>query len=275
MKRVLTALVAAPLALAAVFRLPDVGFFLAILLLIEIAVLEYARLGRRLAAGVPLTALAVAVPLVATAVRFGVPGWLFGAGQWEAMLVLAAVVPLVFGTLALFARVPLAETVSGLGMLAFGLPYFALPVISLSLVQGRDPWLLLLMLAIVWAGDSAAFYIGTRWGRRKLAPVVSPNKSWEGAFAGLAAALLVAAGWSLWRSGTIDPVLMALAGVTAMAAQIGDLVESMFKRMAGVKDSGNLLPGHGGVLDRVDALLFAAPVWHLGLHFSRLLPPGS
>ena len=275
MKRLLTALVAVPLALAAVFRLPGGWFFLAMVLLIEVAVLEYARLGRRLAAGVPLTVLAVAVPLVAGAATFGFPGGLSGAFQWEAVLVLVAVVPLAFGTLALFSRAPLPEAVSGVGLLAFGLPYFVLPIVSLSEVQGRDPWLLLLMLAAVWAGDSAAFYIGTKWGRHKLAPVVSPNKSWEGAVAGMAAALLVAVGWSIWRTGSIDFALVALTGAAAMAAQIGDLVESMFKRAAGVKDSGNLLPGHGGVLDRIDALMFAAPVWHFGLHFSGLLPPGS
>ena len=275
MKRLLTAFVAVPLVLAAVFRLPAEGFFLVVLVIIEIAVLEYARLGRRIAAGVPLMTLVVAVPVVALAARFGFPGGFSGALQGEAMLAVAAGVPLAFGTLALFSRAPLAAAVSGLGLLAFGLPYLALPIVSLSQLQSRDPWLLLMMLAVVWAGDSAAFYIGTKWGRRKLAPVVSPNKSWEGAFAGLAAALLVAAGWSLWRSGSIDPALIALAAATAMAAQVGDLVESLFKRAAGVKDSGNLLPGHGGLLDRVDALLFAAPVWHFGLHFCGLLPAGS
>ncbi len=274
MKRLLTALVAAPLALVAVFGLPVAGFFLAIVLLIEVAVLEYVRLGWRPAAWAPLAALAVAVPLVALAACSGVLGWPAGGPRLEAMLGVAAIVPLAFGSLALFSRAPLAEAVGGAGRLAFGLPYLALPIVSLTQLQSRDPWLLLLLLIIVWAGDSAAFYIGTRWGRHKMAPVVSPKKSWEGALAGLLASLLVAAGWSLWRSGSVDTALMALAGVTALAGQLGDLVESMFKRVAGVKDSGNLLPGHGGVLDRLDALLFAAPVWHLGLHFSRLLPPG-
>lgn len=275
MKRVLTALVAVPLALAAIFRLPPDGFFLVVVMVLGVAVLEYARLGRRLAAGVPLAALAVVVPLVAGAAHFGAAGWFAGAGWLEAMLLMAAVVPLAFGALALFSRAPLAEAVGGLGLLAFGLPYFVLPILSLSQLQRRDPWMLLMLLAVVWAGDTAAFYLGTRWGRRKLAPVVSPNKSWEGAAAGLAAGLVVAAGWSLWRAGSVDPALLGLAGVTVVAAQVGDLVESLFKRAAGVKDSGNLLPGHGGVLDRMDALLFAAPVWQLGLHFCGILPPAS
>jgi phosphatidate cytidylyltransferase len=190
------------------------------------------------------------------------------------MLAAAAVVPLAFGTLALLSRSPLEAALRDLGLLAFGLPYFALPIISLTHLQGRDPWLLLLLLAIVWLGDGSAYYVGTWWGRHKLAPVVSPNKSWEGAVAGLLASLAAAIVWSLWRLGSIDLTLVALAAVTAVAAQLGDLVESMFKRVAGVKDSGNLLPGHGGLLDRVDALLFAAPVWHLGLRLCGLLAAG-
>ena len=146
MKRLLTALVAVPLALVAVFRLPAAGFLLAIVVLIEVAVLEYIRLGRHTAAGVPLVALAVAVPLVALAACSGVLGWSSGGARLEAMLVVAAIVPLAFGTVALFSRAPLTEAVSGVGLLAFGLPYFALPIDSLSQLQSRDPWLLLLML---------------------------------------------------------------------------------------------------------------------------------
>ena len=273
MTRLLTALVAVPLALAAVFRLPGGWFFLAILVLVEVAVLEYVRLGRRLAAGVPLLVLVGAVPLLAFVATFGPSGWSADGWGLEAALLAAALVPLAFGPLVLFSSAPLAAAVSGVGLLAFGLPYFTLPIVSMCQLQRRDPWLLLLLLVLVWVGDTAAFYIGTRWGRHKLAPVVSPNKSWQGAVAGLVAALMVAVGWSVWRWGAIDARLLSLAGLAALAGQIGDLVESMLKRAAGVKDSGALLPGHGGVLDRIDALLFAAPVWHLGLHFSRLLPP--
>ena len=275
MKRLLTALVAVPLALAAVFRLPALGFFLVIVLLVEAAVLEYARMGRQTAGGVPLTALMVAVPLVALAACGEALGLSVRGPGADVMLGAAALVPLGFGTLALFSRAPLAAALSGLGLLAFGLPYFALPIISLTLVKVGDPWLLLLMLVIVWVGDTAAFYFGTRWGRRKLAPVISPNKSREGAVAGLLGSLLAAVAWSLWRQGSIDPAMLSLAAITAMAAQVGDLVESLIKRGAGVKDSGSLLPGHGGVFDRIDALLFAAPVWYFGLRFFGLLAPLS
>ena len=275
MKRLLTALVAVPLALAAVFRLPALGFFLVIVLLVEAAVLEYARMGRQTAGGVPLTALMVAVPLVALAACGEALGLSVRGPGADVMLGAAALVPLGFGTLALFSRAPLAAALSGLGLLAFGLPYFALPIISLTLVKVGDPWLLLLMLVIVWVGDTAAFYFGTHWGRRKLAPVISPNKSREGAVAGLLGSLLAAVAWSLWRQGSIDPAMLSLAAITAMAAQVGDLVESLIKRGAGVKDSGSLLPGHGGVFDRIDALLFAAPVWYFGLRFFGLLAPLS
>jgi phosphatidate cytidylyltransferase len=128
---------------------------------------------------------------------------------------------------------------------------------------------------VVWAGDIAALYVGRRWGRHKLAPTISPNKTWEGALGSVAGSLLVTwlpAGLAIcfrvirlvWLSYPGDYlVLAALAVVVNVAAQVGDLAESALKRSAGVKDSGSLLPGHGGVLDRIDALLLAAPVlWY-------------
>ena len=274
MKRLLTALVALPLALAAVFWLPDAWFFVFVALLVGGAVLEYARLGERLAAGVPLWPLLVAVPLVALGLCLLVLGemhviaieeiW-FGVTPDAWLLFIVALVPLGFGTLALFSRAPLERAVVGLGLLAFGLPYFALPIMALTLLRWASPWLLLMMLAVVWLGDSFAYYLGTRWGRHKLAPVVSPHKSWEGAVAGLAGSMLAAVAFHLWRPEAFPLVLVPLAAVTAVAAQVGDLVESLVKRAASVKDSGTLLPGHGGVYDRIDALLFAAPVWYFGL----------
>jgi phosphatidate cytidylyltransferase len=176
------------------------------------------------------------------------------------------------GGLVLLARTPLDETLESLGILAFGLPYFAVPIASIYRLQHRDPWLVFLLLAIVWLGDTAAFYVGSRFGRHKMAPTISPKKSWEGAAAGFLTGLAAGAVWSVWRRGRLEPELLLLAACTAAAAQVGDLVESMLKRGGGVKDSGHVLPGHGGLLDRCDALLFAAPVLQLGVCLLLPLP---
>ncbi|HXE30499.1 MAG TPA: phosphatidate cytidylyltransferase, partial [Terriglobales bacterium] len=124
------------------------------------------------------------------------------------------------------------------------------------LVAGGAMWLVFL-LVVVWVGDTAALYAGRAWGRHRLAPRVSPGKSWEGAVASMIAAAAVGAGVGAWQHAYI---LIPVAIAINIAAQVGDLAESALKRGAGVKDSGTLLPGHGGVLDRIDALLFAAPV---------------
>jgi len=121
--------------------------------------------------------------------------------------------------------------------------------------------LLFFALALNWAGDSAAFYVGRKFGRHKLAPVISPKKSWEGACASVAASLLFGflyLGYLMPRLPGWQIAVMAVCG--NIAGQLGDLVESAIKRGAGVKDSGHLLPGHGGMLDRVDSSLFALPV---------------
>lgn len=166
----------------------------------------------------------------------------------------------------------------------FAFTYIALPMGML--VQLRQQWAgafyLLYLLLVVWAGDIFAYFVGKSIGRHLMAPRVSPKKTWEGAAASLAGS--VGVGWLLFRyalpissallrAGLIDrrdglfgleqpamgPVIL-LTIVLNVAAQLGDLVESLIKRGAGVKDSGTILPGHGGMLDRVDAMLFAAPV---------------
>jgi phosphatidate cytidylyltransferase len=125
------------------------------------------------------------------------------------------------------------------------------------------------VLGIIWTGDSAAYYAGRRWGQRRLAPRISQGKTVEGAVAGTIASLAVGVGLGgiLLEIPYIWLALISL--ITALAGQAGDLFESALKRSVGIKDSSNRLPGHGGVLDRVDSLLFAAPVFYLLLFFVR------
>ncbi len=114
------------------------------------------------------------------------------------------------------------------------------------------------LLAIVWVGDSAAYYTGRRWGKRRLAPVVSPKKSWEGLWGQLAGGAAAGAAVALLFHASV-PLLAALGIVLSVVAVVGDLVESTFTRSVAIKDSGGLLPGHGGLLDRLDSLMFAGP----------------
>jgi phosphatidate cytidylyltransferase len=260
MKRLLTAAIGTPVILAAVFLLDNWWFFALMVLVMEGAAWEYVQIGRSHAPHAPLRLLLLLVPAVSLGLSLVL---LEGVNpDSRRLLVLGGVLLLAvgIGTILLFSRAPLEEMPAALGILAFGVPYFALPTSSLQLLQRIDPWVIFLLLAIVWLGDTAAFYVGSRIGRHKMAPVISPKKSWEGAAASFAVAVGSAAIWSVWRRGGLELGLLGAAALTAVASQIGDLVESMIKRGSGVKDSGNILPGHGGMLDRMDAMLFAAPV---------------
>ena len=198
----------------------------------------------------------------------------------------AAIVPFIFLTRAMRGE-DLRAGYPAAAASVFAFAYIALPLGMM--VQLRQQWAgafyLLYLLLVVWAGDIFAYFIGRSIGRHWMAPRISPKKTWEGTAASLIASMIV--GWQLFghaeqissallRAGLIErrdglfglerpamvPVLL-LTGVINVAAQLGDLVESLIKRGAGVKDSGALLPGHGGMLDRIDALLFAAPVlWY-------------
>jgi phosphatidate cytidylyltransferase len=143
----------------------------------------------------------------------------------------------------------------------FGVVYVFAVWRTAIFLRARSPYWLLFALALNWVGDSAAYYAGRCFGRHKLAPRISPGKSWEGSIASTLASVGFAAFYvpHLIPAVTVGPAIL-LGAVGNIAGQIGDLAESSLKRGAGVKDSGNMLPGHGGWLDRVDSALFAMPV---------------
>jgi phosphatidate cytidylyltransferase len=263
-RRLLTAAVGVPLALLATFRLPAVGFFVLILVLVGLSAIEYVRMLQPALPGAPLWLLLIWMPPAAwitfwalSASRApGVEPWLMAAGLFATVAL---------PVLLLASGMPAGETLGALGAIGFGIPYFAFPIASISTLQRLDPWLVFLLFAIVWLGDSAAYYVGSAFGRHKMAPRVSPNKSWEGAAAGFVTGMVATLVWSVWRLGEVRPSLLAVGAATAVAAQLGDLFESLLKRAVNTKDSGALLPGHGGMLDRIDALLFASPVQLAGL----------
>ncbi len=140
---------------------------------------------------------------------------------------------------------------------------------ALVTLHQAGPWTLLVFMAVIWLSDSAAYFVGRAWGKRKLAPAISPGKTWEGVGGGLAAVLVYAAVLSFSGVADVrtDAVLQGLglawiplSLLLAVLGILGDLFESWIKRCAGVKDSGRLLPGHGGILDRIDALTAALPL---------------
>ena len=131
----------------------------------------------------------------------------------------------------------------------------------------QSAWWLMYVFLMVWCADSGAYFVGRKLGRRKMAPNVSPNKSVEGLAGGLVTGLLVVVAISVFKlqlTGTVLVAFVTLSALTILASVLGDLFESMLKRRAGVKDSGTILPGHGGILDRIDSLLSATPIFALG-----------
>ncbi len=267
MKRVLTAVVLIPLVLLLVFLAPRWLFTPAVALVAALGAWECMGLAGRGGAKPPRVAVLVALGAL-FAGNYQWPDWtaaIFG------MLSLAL---LVYCTLAKPAAQVMADASASIFCVFYvGLTLLAVPTLR---EQANGPSLLAFLLCVVWAGDIAALYVGRAWGRHKLAPTLSPNKTWEGAVASVAGSLLAAAGLlqlaallqQNWNSGMLSypeapGYWLMLAVIVNVAAQVGDLAESALKRSAGVKDSGSLLPGHGGVLDRIDAVLLAAPaLWY-------------
>jgi phosphatidate cytidylyltransferase len=168
--------------------------------------------------------------------------------------------------LTLFTRRPLVESLPAAGISSSALLLVAFPLSYAVRLHGIVPngkWLLLFALAITWAADTTAYFVGRAMGKHALAPHISPKKTWEGAIGGIVGSLII--GYVAKYFLPTIPVghLLGMAFVGNVAGQMGDLLESAYKRSAGVKDSGSLLPGHGGVLDRIDALILCVPVvWY-------------
>jgi phosphatidate cytidylyltransferase len=179
-----------------------------------------------------------------------------------------------FAVIVLATRRPLVEVLPSAGIGSSALLFVALPLsfaIRLQGIRGDGPRLLLFALVITWAGDTAAYFVGRAMGKHPLAPHISPKKTWEGSVGSMVGSLLVAWAFSYWIRMPIGH-LVAMAVIGNVAGQMGDLLESAYKRSAGVKDSGGLLPGHGGVLDRIDALILCIPViWY----YIVLVNPGT
>jgi phosphatidate cytidylyltransferase len=197
---------------------------------------------------------------------FGRPG-LAGYGAGLALLVFWDIhwlVAVAFAALALAVAMRvenLAHALPRAALLVFGVIYiFGCWKCARPLREANPHWLMYELL-LNWAGDIGAYYIGKPFGKHKLAPRVSPNKSWEGSIASVAASILIAGGYlNYFIPGLPLGHVLGLTAVANVAGQLGDLAESAMKRGADLKDSGSILPGHGGILDRVDSTLFALPV---------------
>jgi phosphatidate cytidylyltransferase len=283
-KRVLTAVVLIPVVLILILRAPVpvlafVAGIVALLAIRELLKLSEAYNIRPFRAA---TLVFCAVFFVLIAIHPGATDALSTAGFAYFAVATAALAPFLFLALGMRAN-ELATGVPAAMVSSFAFVYVALPMASL--VQLREQWrggyFLLYLLLLVWAGDIFAYFIGKPFGRHRMSPRVSHNKTWEGAAASVVASVgvgillfhyAVPISTALLRTHLIEqkdgifsqqsslvPIIV-LSIVLNVAAQLGDLVESLIKRGAGMKDSGAVLPGHGGMFDRIDALLFAAPV---------------
>jgi phosphatidate cytidylyltransferase len=262
LSRIVSALVLGPATLALVIYAPPRWFLLAIALLGTLCLYEFYGLTRGMG--------------LKTQAWFGYTAfwWLMLGQHFELLpltIMLSGLVPAGL-VVALGRREPLGERVLGLMATLFGPLYLVFCLypakgIRFGFGEAAGVQWLMLLLAVVWAGDIAALFAGRALGRTKFSPRISPNKTNEGALAGLLAGLAVAL--ILQRLLFLElPLFHVLAAslLVGIFAQLGDLAESMLKRAAGAKDSSNIIPGHGGILDRIDGLLFALPVLYLYLY---------
>lgn len=254
--REITAFALLPFIIAGIVLLPAWVYLAAVWLVALAAAWELLALFRRLAypvmALVAMTAIGLALPAI----------WIAGLERsGEILGALVVLVPTVY----LLARRPLKGSGAGISATTFTVVYLVVTAAAMGLlrtVPGTPTgWKLVLLTCLcIWSGDSGAYYLGSKFGRHRMAPQVSPKKSWEGTAGGVLGTF-----FGIWVCRTVFfpelglTLALTLGTVLSAAAPVGDLVESLFKRDSGVKDSSTIIPGHGGFLDRTDSLFFAAP----------------
>ncbi len=259
-QRLFTAAILAPLFLAAVWYLPHAGIAILIGLVIVVGAWELSQMvpyKKPQLQWLYLLSLALAMwiiyPMASAPALY--PLYLIATACWT------------IGTVWLIRRRrPLTEiTLSQPTLLIGGSLILLIAWLSiLAIHQVAGPAWLLGLLMLIWAVDTGAYFAGRRWGKRRLSPHISPGKTWAGVFGALAAATLYAIVFSLWQAVPLVAMIVLSWLITGLSIG-GDLAESVLKRQAGVKDSGRLLPGHGGLLDRIDSILAAAPAFACGL----------
>lgn len=266
--RLLTAIVLVPVVFVLVL-VPSlrIGFVLFAAIMAAIGVWEYFGLVRALEIkAAPVPGMVFGMALVIAAGWHGKDGVPHPAMLWMTLVFAACMLTL--GLVHLFFD---RQTLAGLAASVLGVIYVGGGAAHVVLLHGLAPRRVVFLLVTIILSDTGAYFAGKRFGRHKLAPRVSPKKTWEGALGGLVAAAL--GGAALYPvyfpiSSWMMAAYALLAVVIAVFGQLGDLMESMLKRDAGIKDSGSIFPGHGGVLDRCDSILFAAPA----LYYLVLLP---
>ncbi len=247
MKRILTAVVAIPLVLVATLYSPDWLFAILVSVFAALALEEFLQLGSKRGGDRAGRWFLIPGALVTASFYFGEP---------ELVLMALSLATLILMSVSVFGGT-IETAFSRVGFGLAGLVYCCV-TLGFIVLLGRE--LVILLFAIIWVGDSAAYYGGRAFGRHLLAPRVSPKKTVEGAVAGLIGSIVAGAVAGVWWLGEPAATVAIISAIVAVAGQLGDLAESVLKRSAGVKDSSSILPGHGGILDRLDSTFFAAPV---------------
>ena len=265
MKRVVSAIVLVPLVVFVIFYTPALWFFIATAALVFLGILEFNRLSIPNEAG----GTDPGSDILGLGIGVVVPFVVYFFGIYAIAPVLMLGVFSMFLT-ALFRKAPLADSYVEVMQKALGLVYIAAPIsflIPLSQLPSGRKWIMTMIL-IIWANDTFAYLVGKSIGKHKLSPQVSPGKTIEGLAGGLIGGFAAIFIFNYFFELKLAPLYaLILAAVIGAVGVIGDLAESLVKRSAGVKDSGTLIPGHGGVLDRIDSLIFAIPVMYYFLTF--------
>lgn len=254
LKRVLAALGALALVLPVLFFGGQLGADLLVFLVLLLVLWEFAPIvdGEH-----PVQAFGALV--LSGGGLFAMLIW--GPHGWHLSALLVAVFSVL--TWAMLAK-DTPEAGAKVGALAvLGVAYISVPLATIPMVRALDQGLswVFLILVCTWASDTGAYFAGRAFGNRKLLARISPKKTWAGVWGGVGLTIAVAIGFALFEAPAVPPIHAAILGaLIAIVGVVGDLIESMFKRASGIKDTGGIMPGHGGLLDRVDSLLFTMPV---------------